>query len=318
MSVHNYNKTTMNYEGCELFTPEVQFLYTLELIIGEKIPSLNREDFEKVGFGFIVKNKHIVCLGLRNKNILTLPKSIAYLRNLEILDLTGNPLRDIPEIIRDIKNLKVINLNNNQIQILEHKPENDNFREDIKTSTKSKKEISKNSKLSKIIWIFDSSNDNHKNEKTIALRTKLNEIIEKRKKEHESQDSIYSCEKCKSQNFKSKKINLEIVRKSPRKLVFIINSIDIECDSCFEIKELNDPKPSFLNLLSNFLECLKSELKYHLKQHYYCAKCNDYHKNLERCPKHDNRLIIPRLVFIRGINQQYASSGLLGKNNYIY
>ena len=138
-------------------------------------------------------------------------------------------------------------------------------------------------------------------------RTKHEQIIKK------NQNDLITCNSCNSRKFKTEVIVLDLVRKSPMKLVFIISAVLVKCIRCEKNNITINPTPIFLNRISEFTEILKKELRSQIKENCYCFRCREYYKYLERCPTHKIRLNIPPLVFIRGINEQYVSSRLLEK-----
>ena len=139
---------------------------------------------------------------------------------------------------------------------------------------------------------------------TLNLTIKDNSSVESK--------SVIKCEKCNSKKFLNHKIFLEMVRKSPRKLVFTISSLIVNCANCGQKRAIIHPTPLNFKQLPNITDHLKEELRSHINQNHYCNQCNEYYENVKTCPKHPSiSLTPPKLVFIRGINQQYATSKLL-------
>jgi hypothetical protein len=98
------------YQQQHISEKEYKFLKELEHVLGECIPCLNEiqwGDMHYHSFGFVVKDDHIMGLGLTMKLIREIPKSISSLTHLEILtiDKCVN-LHSLPESIIYLKNLK--------------------------------------------------------------------------------------------------------------------------------------------------------------------------------------------------------------------
>lgn len=306
----------MKYQGIELVQLEAQLLLALEMIIGEEIPHLNLENYKRVRFGFVVKNNHIICLGFKNKNLSCLPKAFKNFKKLEILDLNDEVSLNISDVIKCLKNLKEVNINGNLIQNIsdlyqKSLPDNlilifDTKEELIK---KNKNDILNTNPMKTVTIPI--------NEPKIDLNSKLTDILEQARNKDElfnprnEKNPLTYCEDCKNRSYKFNKVSLELVRESPRKLVFVIAGVSMICSNCKRLKEVLNPTPAYLNLIPNFIDNLKNELKFHLKQHQYCKLCNTYYKNLAQCPIHCIVLEIPPLVFIRGISKQYASKSLM-------
>lgn len=319
ISQENDDFLTMKYQGVRLEQCEAQFLLALEIIIGEKIPNLELNDYLQARFGFVAKNNRVVCLGLRNKDLLFLPKAIENLNELEILDLSGNSLLGFSDAVKNLTNLKEVSFNGQVIQNFSNGHQNP-FPVICKVIFDSKNKTTTNCFNQPKRQSHSNNTSNFRNDAPIDLKSKLQNILERAKRERNAdkpqnkQSSIIYCDSCRSQNLILVKISLELVRKSPRKLVFKIPAVSMNCSDCNQKKEILNPMPSFLNQIPQIVEKLKSELKFHLRQNLYCQKCNLYYKDLECCPTHDTPLIAPQLVFIRGINQQYTSRFLLEKD----
>ena len=179
-----------------------------------------------------------------------------------------------------------------------------------------------NPPLLKTLWLYDTSIANVT--EILKTQSKSSEFLERAKRERNrlqnqidiKSNQLHKYEACKSEVFNSSEIELEIVRKSPRKLVFTIAAIHVKCKECNNIIKITDMSgiSNFFEKISNFIENLQKELRIQLNKNKYCVTCNLYYQNLDMCPKHLTPLTYPKLVFIRGINQLYSASRLL-KNN---
>ncbi|MFX1258943.1 MAG: hypothetical protein ACFFAN_13885, partial [Promethearchaeota archaeon] len=306
MSNKNDKNLTMRYGSSKLAAPEAKFLLMLEMSLGKELPNLSADEFKRKGFGFVIKNGNVIYLGLRNKYLYSLPNSIDTLQKLKILDLLGNPFIKLPETIKNLKNLQEIILHEKNIQKRSKIIENIACLNLTCLYDSKKNSVHKNSNNS--VNINNSINTiDFRRKFSVYLKSKLQRNLVRAngnlKIQNETISSI-NCDKCKGQEFKSIKISLELVRKSPRKLVFVISSIIIECILCKKIRKITKPNPFFISRTLGFNEILQKELRFQIKQNLYCKMCNDYYKNFEKCPKHYIKLSFSTLVFVRGINQQ--------------
>lgn len=231
---------------------------------------------------------------------------------LKVKILFDSKVSNINEILGDFKkNTENRNINNQNYDYKNKPNLKDKFKDTVDRAreeqesqlicNKSKIKIFFNSKISRIYDILGELEKNNEN------RKKANQNYEKRK----AQRSKLICKKFNIVKCKIQKIDLEIVRRSPRKLVFVIKSVIIECLNCNETKKINNPSQFILDFLSKLNNILTNEIISHLKQNLYCKNCNKFYGNIDKCPIHINSLDYPRLVFIRGINKQFISNLLL-------
>jgi len=96
---------------------ELEFLNDLKLSIGKEIPLLTgfKATFHGFPLGILIKEGHIVALGLKNQGLEELPDSIGNLNSIEIIDLTGNQLKSLPESFGKLGNLKYLALSHNKL-----------------------------------------------------------------------------------------------------------------------------------------------------------------------------------------------------------
>lgn len=106
----------MEYEGISLYRIEYSVLMDLEVQIGQSIPPIL--DTARTPYGFVAEKGYIIQLGLANRKITKLPKSIGLLAKIEVLDLSNNQLEQIPDTICDLKTLKMLILEENRLLTL--------------------------------------------------------------------------------------------------------------------------------------------------------------------------------------------------------
>ena len=101
------------YQEAKLVPEEVAILEEIEEILGKPIPK--RKDSIDLKFGFVAQKKHVVALGLAEKNLKSLPHSIGNLLELTELFLGDNDIREFPESLTKLRNLKKLDLWNNKL-----------------------------------------------------------------------------------------------------------------------------------------------------------------------------------------------------------
>ncbi|MFX1294434.1 MAG: hypothetical protein ACFFD2_06215 [Promethearchaeota archaeon] len=110
----SYRKSiTTSYQGIFLIEEEVKVLEDLERIIGRSIPCINEVKYDS--FGFQASSNFVIALGLSNNNLNKIPKSIANLRNLQLLGLRKNQFTNLPEFIGNLKALQKLWIDHNKI-----------------------------------------------------------------------------------------------------------------------------------------------------------------------------------------------------------
>ena len=66
----------------------------------------------------VIKDNHVVGLGLYNKGLTSLPETIGQLTSLKELWLTSNQLKSLPETIGQLTSLKELYLHENKLTSL--------------------------------------------------------------------------------------------------------------------------------------------------------------------------------------------------------
>jgi len=101
-----------------LATAEKEVLYHLVDELGKNIP-VTRDVFgdERIT-GFVAWNYHIIGIGVINRRMISIPKSIGQLTNLKNLSLANNWLTVLPKSMQQLRNLKKIDLSGNYFTVL--------------------------------------------------------------------------------------------------------------------------------------------------------------------------------------------------------
>ncbi|TFF97754.1 MAG: leucine-rich repeat domain-containing protein [Promethearchaeota archaeon] len=298
---HNSTSGNPQSQDFKLFKEEAEFIKNVEKIADIDLPIIKEENFKKNGFGIVLKDGKIQRLGLANKNIKNLPENIDVLTELRTLNLAGNRIESLPKSMVNLKNLKELNITENPIK---------NF-----------PEIIEHLNSVKYVWIFDSkySIETSKSQGKSNRKRKTSKVslfeelgLSSPKKSEKKQVKIYRCKKCNANLTKLNKIELLLMRRSPRRLVYEIKKAIFQCNKCNQIQSVSISR-SEISLLKNikWVEPLRNAIYQDLNNHNWCRICNKYYENEQICPIHKNELELPRLVFIRGLNIQYSSSKIL-------
>ena len=110
------------YHGIPLKSEEIEFLTNLEefiqliLPLVEKIPSVEKIDFET--FGFIVKDFHIIELGIFGCRLTSIPESIGNLQKVKKIILSENKLNHLPSSFQRLDTLEELYLDSNKFEII--------------------------------------------------------------------------------------------------------------------------------------------------------------------------------------------------------
>lgn len=105
-----------NYAGIQLLLKERKFLHDIEKILGEPIPNVS--SMNAYTFGFTIDNAHITKLGLFQKKLTSLPRSIGNLHALQYLNLAHNFLTNLPDSIGSLSSLYELTLIYNNLKDL--------------------------------------------------------------------------------------------------------------------------------------------------------------------------------------------------------
>lgn len=107
---------------------EIEALSDLEKNISSTIPCVEKirwEEEYQVGCsyskdtnGFVVRDNHIVELGIRNCRLKSIPDTIKKLKFVEVIELGCNILNELPDSIGELGYLQELNLNRNNIKKL--------------------------------------------------------------------------------------------------------------------------------------------------------------------------------------------------------
>ncbi|MBN1800379.1 MAG: hypothetical protein JW891_02680 [Candidatus Lokiarchaeota archaeon] len=326
------------YQEVKLVLEEVQFLVALEVMLGQSIPILAESNPGNAIFGFTAKDRHVTGLWLKDKNLYSLPNSIHLLTKVETLELSGNAFNIHSEFVNAFRKLmeeilgrpirsnvvkNEVALNSQSKLISSPAPENQR----IKTITiifNSKEKRLLEEEINKELHARSVTHQERR-----CLKDRLHDILEMRKIFEDTLDDAKkkplqghsigdssptnkeACSKCGDQNLRCKSLLLDLVRKSPRKLVFVILKLTITCDSCkFDEIVSNIDAETFGSLL-NSSEVLARALRHQARQNFYCSECDQYYKERDQCEVHKTPIKPPKLLFIRGINMQYATSKIL-------
>lgn len=117
-----------NYQGIKLPSFEIEALSDLEKKIGSTIPYVEEIKWEeeyqlgcsysKDTNGFVVRDNHIIELGIRNCRLKSIPDTIKKLKFVEVIELSCNILIELPYSIGELGNLRKLNLNRNNLKKL--------------------------------------------------------------------------------------------------------------------------------------------------------------------------------------------------------
>ena len=116
------------YQGIKLSPFEIESLVDLENLIGSPIPCVEEIKWEesyhagctfsKRKNGFVIRDNHVVELGVRNCRLKTIPNTIKKLKFVETIELGCNFLNELPYSIGELNNLQELNLNRNNLKKL--------------------------------------------------------------------------------------------------------------------------------------------------------------------------------------------------------
>jgi len=106
--------TKSSYNGQRLHELDTDFLEETELLIGMKIPFI--EKIEWNSFGYTIRNNRISGLSFYSKNLEALPNNLSNLgESIEILNLRSNQLKVIPQSVYFLDQIKILRLENNHL-----------------------------------------------------------------------------------------------------------------------------------------------------------------------------------------------------------
>ncbi|MBD3354060.1 MAG: hypothetical protein GF364_21440 [Candidatus Lokiarchaeota archaeon] len=106
----------MSYHSTMLDRQEYYLMMELESLVGGEIPKVSEMMWDT--FGFIVSDRHLVQLGLFEKELSSLPEIITKMTYLEALGLGGNNLSSLPDTISNLRSLNTLDLSQNNLSSL--------------------------------------------------------------------------------------------------------------------------------------------------------------------------------------------------------
>lgn len=116
----NESQQNLEYQGVPIVKEELDVLLKFEEILGEPIPLIEEETLIKNGgvfFGCLIKDQHIIALGLYNRGMSAIPVfTIGRLAKLKNLCLTRNNLTKLPDDLRALITLEILNLAQNKLE----------------------------------------------------------------------------------------------------------------------------------------------------------------------------------------------------------
>lgn len=116
-SVGTNKKLEDNLRNAQIPKIEMNALRAIENQLGEKFV-LVKKIGRNTSICSTVKSNRVIGIGLRGRELSTLPKSIGLLKSLKIVALSYNDLTSFPEFIENLKSLEILYLDNNKLTIL--------------------------------------------------------------------------------------------------------------------------------------------------------------------------------------------------------
>ncbi|MBD3352511.1 MAG: hypothetical protein GF364_13565 [Candidatus Lokiarchaeota archaeon] len=107
--------------GSEPEKEELQAIEDIEKIIEKKIPKIDlstKSEIKGWELGYMVRDNHIVNLGLGSCGLYKLPKSIGHLKFLERLWVSGNTIKYVPDSFKNLENLRILHMRYNNLTLL--------------------------------------------------------------------------------------------------------------------------------------------------------------------------------------------------------